>query len=453
MARSSVSLGRVISRAAIAARASPPSLFKQSLTIRSGLNNDLSQWDKSRVWKQLSGFLPPGKHLTGDTGYKIWGHMLAPFPEAEALQDSRKRLYNYLHPKTRIVVECAFGRLKDRFRILLGKLKQKSADHVCKVVIGFVVLHNLFLLAAVTWNAEERKFMVRLTGYNTKHNHRVDRVVCENHPSVRRVEDPMTLAFADVMQSSGSKQKRITQFLRDKTGQNVTLQDVYSMVARLREERRGSDTVEQRLESLLRGFCGRRGNPASLFVDDATLAQTITVRTRHMQRWFKAFPGVMVVDTTHNTNGSRHLSTHACTNDIDSARERDKLRVISGGGSFNAANELVVMALHVANNHWYGIVFDFRAGSRGITVFDPLQHQNSKYYGMCDTLLKNLFGEMCDLMRIKKESKTRQPDVASCGVMVLTFFECFIQGMVIPSKPSPTLLRFLRLRYLLKCLH
>ncbi|KAG3078838.1 hypothetical protein PI125_g20870 [Phytophthora idaei] len=284
MARSSVSLGRVISRAAIAARASPPSLFKQSLTIRSGLNNDLSQWDKSRVWKQLSGFLPPGKHLTGDTGYKIWGHMLAPFPEAEALQDSRKRLYNYLHPKTRIVVECAF---------------------------------------------EERKFMVRLTGYNTKHNHRVDRVVCENHPSVRRVEDPMTLAFADVMQSSGSKQKRITQFLRDKT----------------------------------------------------------------------------------------------------------------------------VMALHVANNHWYGIVFDFRAGSRGITVFDPLQHQNSKYYGMCDTLLKNLFGEMCDLMRIKKESKTRQPDVASCGVMVLTFFECFIQGMVIPSKPSPTLLRFLRLRYLLKCLH
>ncbi|KAG6952599.1 hypothetical protein JG688_00013205, partial [Phytophthora aleatoria] len=87
----------------------------------------------------------------------------------------------------------------------------------------------------------------------------------------------------------------------------------------------------------------------------------------------------------------------------------------------------------------------FRAENRGITVFDPLQHQNSKNYGMCDTLLKDLFGEMCDLMRIKKETKARQPDVASCGVMVLTFFECFIQGMAIPSKPSPTLLRFLRL--------
>ncbi|KAG6952598.1 hypothetical protein JG688_00013204 [Phytophthora aleatoria] len=116
----------------------------------------------------------------------------------------------------------------------------------------------------------------------------------------------MILAFADVMQSSGSKQKRITQSLRDKTGQNVTLQDVHNMVARMREERRGSDTVEQRLESLLRGFCGRRGNRASLFVDDATLAQTITVRTRQMRRWFKAFPGVMLVDTTHNTNGSRY---------------------------------------------------------------------------------------------------------------------------------------------------
>ncbi|OWZ05421.1 ABC transporter [Phytophthora megakarya] len=78
------------------------------------------------------------------------------------------------------------------------------------------------------------------------------------------------------------------------------------MVARMREERRGNTSVEERLESLLRGFCQRRGNRSSVFVDDDELAQTITLQTRQMRRWFKAFPEVMMVDATHNTNESRY---------------------------------------------------------------------------------------------------------------------------------------------------
>ncbi|OWZ18073.1 ABC transporter [Phytophthora megakarya] len=104
------------------------------------------------------------------------------------------------------------------------------------------------------------------------------------------------------MQSSGSKPKKIMQFLQEKTGKNVTLRDVHNMVARMREERRGNTTVEERLESLLRGFANR----SSVFVDDDELAQTITLQTRQMRRWFKAFPEVMMVDATHNTNESRY---------------------------------------------------------------------------------------------------------------------------------------------------
>jgi hypothetical protein len=133
------------------------------------------------------------------------------------------------------------------------------------------------------------------------------------------------------------------------------------------------------------------------------------------------------------------------------ARE-DKLRHATSGDPFNAANSFVLMALHVDNNHWCGIVFDFRRESRSITIFDPLQALKSKYYNMCDELLRDLFGEMCNLMTIKKETKPRQPDVASCGVMVLMFFECFIRGIEMPRKPNPALLRFMRLRYLLKCI-
>ncbi|KAF1776359.1 hypothetical protein GQ600_27001 [Phytophthora cactorum] len=59
---------------------------------------------------------------------------------------------------------------------------------------------------------------------------------------------------------------------------------------------------------------------------------------------------------------------------------------------------------------------------------------------------------MCTLLTIKRETRSRQPDGSSCGVAVLTFFECFLSGIAIPDKPSLPLMRFLRLRYMLKCL-
>ncbi|KAG3250586.1 hypothetical protein PI124_g4758 [Phytophthora idaei] len=75
-------------------------------------------------------------HLLADAGYKIWGHMLTPYPESEAVEDRRKRVYNRLHSRTRIAVECAFGRLKNRFRILLGKLEQKTPERIFKFMVS-----------------------------------------------------------------------------------------------------------------------------------------------------------------------------------------------------------------------------------------------------------------------------------------------------------------------------
>ncbi|KAG6948843.1 hypothetical protein JG687_00015230 [Phytophthora cactorum] len=121
--------------------------------------------------------------------------------------------------------------------------------------------------------------MVRVTGSSTSHNHRVDRAVYENNPSVRRVEDPVLLAFVDAMQSSGSKPKRIMQFLREKT---ATSGDSSARILRAARNR------------------------ASVFVDDVSLAQTISLQTRQMRRRFKAFPVVLLVDATHNTNDSRY---------------------------------------------------------------------------------------------------------------------------------------------------
>jgi hypothetical protein len=129
-----------------------------------------------------------------------------------------------------------------------------------------------------------------------------------------------------------------------------------------------------------------------------------------------------------------------------------KLRAATVGNPFRNTSDMVLLPLHIDDNHWFGVVFDFRRDSRGITILDPLQAPKSKYYDACETQLKAVFGEMCQLLTIKRETHLRQPDMASCGATVLMFFECFIKGITIADKPSQALIRFMRLRYMLKCL-
>ncbi|KAF1786627.1 Ulp1 protease family, C-terminal catalytic domain [Phytophthora cactorum] len=65
-----------------------------------------------------------------------------------------------------------------------------------------------------------------------------------------------------------------------------------------------------------------------------------------------------------------------------------QLTAIKAGNPFVETNNIVLIPLHVDNNHWCGAVLDFRKESRGITVFDPLQASKSKYYDVCEAPLK-----------------------------------------------------------------
>ncbi|KAE8963071.1 hypothetical protein PF011_g29166, partial [Phytophthora fragariae] len=112
--------------------------------------------------------------------------------------------------------------------------------------------------AGVVWNDDTHAFMVRVTGFDVIHNHTVSKAVFENHVSNRRVEDPNILSFVDELQSAGSKPKLILQYLRKKTGKNVTLRDVHNM----------------------------------------------------------AFPEVLLIDATHNTNESRYKLFSFMVNDV-----------------------------------------------------------------------------------------------------------------------------------------
>ncbi|KAG9409346.1 hypothetical protein AC1031_019598 [Aphanomyces cochlioides] len=84
-------------------------------------------------------------HLLGDSGYKIWRHLVTPYPDHEATMSFSKRHYNYCHSRTRILVERAFGSLKNRWRVLLRKLDQKSEETLRNTIVSCFVLHNLMI--------------------------------------------------------------------------------------------------------------------------------------------------------------------------------------------------------------------------------------------------------------------------------------------------------------------
>ncbi|OWZ02190.1 ABC transporter, partial [Phytophthora megakarya] len=136
--------------------------------------------------------------------------------------------------------------------------------------------------AAVAWNDAEGVFMVRVTDYDVRHNHAVSKATYQNHVSNRQVQDSTLLAFVDELQAAGAKPKLMMQYLRKKTGKNVTLRDVHNLV----------------------------------FVDEAKPAQTITMQTRQMCRWFKIFPEALMIDATHNTNESRYKLFSFMVNDV-----------------------------------------------------------------------------------------------------------------------------------------
>lgn len=84
--------------------------------------------------------LPPGYCLYGDNAYVNDSFMAVPFPNtASGPKDS----YNYYHSQVRINIECAFGVLTNRWRILKAPINSTiSVNRVMGLVYCLCQLHN-----------------------------------------------------------------------------------------------------------------------------------------------------------------------------------------------------------------------------------------------------------------------------------------------------------------------
>lgn len=87
--------------------------------------------------------IPRGYHWLADAGYRLTPQVITPFDLYEEMPRDQ-RTFNYLHSKTRIAIECAFGILKERFRILKVPLGF-SPTRCSEIIVSCMVLHNILL--------------------------------------------------------------------------------------------------------------------------------------------------------------------------------------------------------------------------------------------------------------------------------------------------------------------
>lgn len=79
--------------------------------------------------------------LLGDSAYPLLPWLIKPFSFSSSLS-SWQKLCNYRISRARVVVECAFGRLKGRWR-RLSKQMDLHIDNVPNVITACCVLHNI----------------------------------------------------------------------------------------------------------------------------------------------------------------------------------------------------------------------------------------------------------------------------------------------------------------------
>jgi hypothetical protein len=112
-----------------------------SYSIRSGCQNDKQMFNKSIFGKTAHLHIPRGGVFLADAGYKLMSHIMTPYPIYFQMPDEESN-YNYLHSRSRIVVEMAFGLWKNRFQIFKRPLNWKKPEGMSRMIEATMILHN-----------------------------------------------------------------------------------------------------------------------------------------------------------------------------------------------------------------------------------------------------------------------------------------------------------------------
>ncbi|XP_037509110.1 putative nuclease HARBI1 [Rhipicephalus sanguineus] len=80
-------------------------------------------------------------HLLGDAAYSIREHLLTPYKDYGVMTEAQM-FYNKCDCSTRVIIENAFGRLKQRFR-QLRYIEFQTVDKITQFIIACCTVHNI----------------------------------------------------------------------------------------------------------------------------------------------------------------------------------------------------------------------------------------------------------------------------------------------------------------------
>ncbi|KAH8021958.1 hypothetical protein HPB51_019602 [Rhipicephalus microplus] len=83
-----------------------------------------------------------GGYLLGDAAYPLLPWLLPPYRHVTSSWQPWMSKFNHVHSKQRVVIEIAFGLLKERFR-RLDKIDVNSIPQAVEIVMAACVMHNL----------------------------------------------------------------------------------------------------------------------------------------------------------------------------------------------------------------------------------------------------------------------------------------------------------------------
>lgn len=82
-------------------------------------------------------------YFVGDAAFPLRSNLMRPYPGTNL--DENKRVFNYILPRARRVIEICFGILCARWRVLLTTIEM-SPDNVDVIVLACTALHNFVML-------------------------------------------------------------------------------------------------------------------------------------------------------------------------------------------------------------------------------------------------------------------------------------------------------------------
>ena len=91
-------------------------------------------------------------YLVGDSAYPLSPWLQKPFPEGT--RDLDEIQLNEELSSARVQVECAFGILKSRWRILMG-MEESRVQLISKIILACAVLHNMCILFGDEWEEDD----------------------------------------------------------------------------------------------------------------------------------------------------------------------------------------------------------------------------------------------------------------------------------------------------------